>query len=293
MAISLPWTRKDKERIEPLVEIDANLLFERSELATEADVQQESEWIWRPLFVLTLAGIVLALWFTGMREYVSWIDRQVSFVGVEGATRHIDKPAVEQELWQQIDRSLLSVDLQRLHESLVSQPWVNEASVKRSWPPAIEVQLSEEVPVARWGNKGLLNHQGDIFWPELKDEYRSLPRLSGPSHETVRIMQQFHDLSQLFSRSGVRLEGLVLEARGAWNIELDNGIHIIAGREDLMPRLRRFMDVYVSQLAARADEVEEVDIRYTNGVAVRWKTDLDKDSQASSSDLKGSQNKKS
>lgn len=277
MAISMPWKRQQQERIEPMIEVDANLLFERNELEVEAEVQQESDWIWRPLFVLTLAGIVLALWFTGMREYVSWIDRQVSFIGVEGATRHIDKAGIERELWSQIDESLLSVDLQALHESLINQPWVNEASVRRSWPPALEVQLSEEVPVARWGDKGLLNHQGDIFWPELDKEYLSLPRLSGPSHETVRIMQQFHDLSQLFSRSQVRLVGLVLEARGAWNIELDNGIHIIAGREDLMPRLRRFLDVYISQLAARADEVEEVDIRYTNGVSVRWKSEIKKD----------------
>ena len=271
MTISLPWSRKDQARIEPLVEVDANLLFESTEVEVEAQVQQESEWIWRPLFILTLAGVVLALWYAGIREYVSWIDRQIGYVAVEGATRHIDKSAVEQGLWREVNAPLLDIDLQQLHESLVTQPWINEASIKRSWPAALEVELTEEVPVARWGGRGLLNHEGDIFWPELKPEYASLPRLNGPAHETVRIMQQFHDLSQLFSRSGLRIIGLDLEARGAWNIELDNGIHIIAGREELMPRLRRFLDVYAAQLADRADEVVEVDIRYTNGVAVRWR----------------------
>lgn len=275
MTISMPWSRKEHERVEPLMEVDANLLFETTEIeidaALEKGVQEESEWIWRPLFILTLAGIVLALWYTGVREYVGWIDRQIAAVEVQGATRHIDKAAVEQGLWTQINAPLLDLDLQRLHESLVEQPWINEASIKRSWPAAIEVQLTEEVPVARWGGKGLLNHEGDIFWPELKPEYESLPQLNGPSHETVRIMQQYHDLSQLFSRSQMRILGLTLEPRGAWDIELDNGIHIIAGREELMPRLRRFLDVYAAQLADRAAEVAEVDIRYTNGVAVRWK----------------------
>lgn len=275
MTISMPWSRKEHERVEPLMEVDANLLFETTEIeidaALEKGVQEESEWIWRPLFILTLAGIVLALWYTGVREYVGWIDRQIGAVEVQGATRHIDKAAVEQGLWAQINAPLLDLDLQRLHESLVEQPWINEASIKRSWPAAIEVQLTEEVPVARWGGKGLLNHEGDIFWPELKPEYESLPQLNGPSHETVRIMQQYHDLSQLFSRSQMRILGLTLEPRGAWDIELDNGIHIIAGREELMPRLRRFLDVYAAQLADRAAEVAEVDIRYTNGVAVRWK----------------------
>lgn len=272
MTISMPWSRQQSERIEPLVEVDANLLFETNEVMIEAEVQQESEWIWKPLFAFTLAGCVLMLWYAGVREYVGWIDRQIGFIGVEGATRHIDKNAVEQGLWSQLDAPLLDVDLQKLHESLVQQPWINEASVKRSWPAAIDVQLIEEVPVARWGDRGLLNHEGDIFWPNLQPEYMTLPKLNGPSHETVRIMQQFHDLSQLFSRSQLRIVGLMLEARGAWNIELENGIHIIAGREDLMPRLRRFIDVYKTQLADRAAEVEEVDIRYTNGVAVRWKS---------------------
>ena len=271
MTISMPWSRQSEERVEPLVEVDANLLFETNEMMVEAEVQQESEWIWKPLFAFTLAGCVLMLWYAGVREYVGWIDRQIGFIGVEGATRHIDKNAVEQGLWAQMNAPLLDVDLQHLHETLVQQPWINEASIKRSWPAAIEVQLIEEVPVARWGDRGLLNHEGDIFWPELKSEYMALPKLNGPSHETVRIMQQYHDLSQLFSRSELRIVGLVLEARGAWNIELESGMHIIAGREDLMPRLRRFLDVYKTQLADRAGEVDEVDIRYTNGVAVRWK----------------------
>lgn len=271
MTISMPWSRQTDERIEPMVEVDANLLFETSEVIIEAEVQQESEWIWKPLFAFTLAGCVLMLWYAGVREYVGWIDRQIGFIGVEGATRHIDKTEVEQGLWAQMDAPLLDVDLQQLHETLVQQPWINEASVRRGWPAAIEVQVIEEVPVARWGDRGLLNHEGDIFWPNLKAEYMSLPKLNGPSHETVRIMQQYHDLSQLFSRSELRIVGLVLEARGAWNIELENGMHIIAGREDLMPRLRRFLDVYKTQLADRASEVAEVDIRYTNGVAVRWK----------------------
>lgn len=271
MTISLPWSRQTEARIEPMVEVDANLLFETNEVMIQAEAQQESEWIWKPLFAFTLAGCVLMLWYAGVREYVGWIDRQIGFIGVEGATRHIDKSAVEQSLWVQLDAPLLDVDLQNLHESLVQQPWINEASVKRSWPAAIEVQVIEEVPVARWGDRGLLNHEGDIFWPDLEAEYMALPKLNGPSHETVRIMQQYHDLSQLFSRAGLRIVGLVLEARGAWNIELENGIHVIAGREDLMPRLRRFLDVYRTQLIDRAAEVAEVDIRYTNGVAVRWK----------------------
>ena len=133
------------------------------------------------------------------------------------------------------------------------------------------------MPVARWGDKGLLNHQGDIFWPELKPEYRALPRLSGPAHETVRIMQQFHDLNRMFSSEGLRLTGLTLETRGAWTLELDNGIRVIAGREQLVPRLKRFLSIYRQNLAEKAGQIEQIDIRYTNGVAVSWRAGAGQD----------------
>ncbi|WP_160173715.1 cell division protein FtsQ/DivIB [Nitrincola sp. A-D6] len=118
-----------------------------------------------------------------------------------------------------------------------------------------------------------MNHQGDIFWPDLSAGYAFLPRLNGPAHETRAIIEQYHDLSVLFARSGLRLIGLSLESRGAWNLELDNGIQVVAGREQLMPRLRRFISIYETELSQSADRIEQVDIRYTNGVAVRWRTE--------------------
>lgn len=270
MGISLPW-KIQSARLEPQFEVDPELLFEPQEPEVEIQVSAESDWIWRPLFLLTLVGIFFALGFTGAKQYVAWLDRPIEQVFVEGATRHIDKALIQQRVQLGLNQTLLSVDLVALQEALVADPWINEASIRRTWPPAIDIALVEEVPVARWGERGLLNHQGDIFWPELKAEYANLPRLIGPSHETVRIMQQFHDLNSLFARFGLHLSGLELESRGAWHLELDNGMKVVAGREDLMPRLRRFIQVYETQLADKVDQIEEVDIRYTNGVAVRWK----------------------
>lgn len=269
MGFSLPWD-KDKSRLEPEFEMDPNLLFEQ---AVEQEVESETEWIWRPLLILTLTLIFFALFATSLKSYFAWIDRPIEFIQVDGATRHLDKVGIQRELSQRVDSTLLSVDLQALQEVLIEDPWINEASIKRSWPPALEIELVEEVPVARWGDRGLLNHQGDIFWPDLKPEYENLPRLIGPSHETLRVMHQFHDLNSLFSRHGLHLESLELESRGAWNLKLDNGLKVIAGREDIMPRLRRFIQVYKTQLVEKIQQIEEIDIRYTHGIAVRWKTD--------------------
>lgn len=269
--------RRDKKRapIEPTLEVDRKLLFATPPDPVIAEVSDESDWIWRPILLLTLAVIFFTLLISGLRQYVAWLDQPVQRVQVDGNTRHIDKQLVARQLAAGLNQPILELDLSALHERLIADPWVSDVQISRQWPPALRVELVEEVPVARWGDHGLLNPEGDIFWPELKPEYQGLPRLSGPSHETLRIMQQFHELNSLFQPHGLRLKGLELESRGAWNLELDNGLQVIAGREDLMQRLKRFIRVYESQLAARISEVERVDIRYTNGVAVRWKADRD------------------
>ncbi|WP_236014029.1 cell division protein FtsQ/DivIB [Marinobacterium alkalitolerans] len=228
---------------------------------------------WNTVVVLTLLVVFLGIGSSMAMEFWRWLNRPVAEVRVAGATRHLDKVAVAERVAAGLNRPLLELDLAGLQRELVEDPWIHSARLRREWPPALEVELEEEVPVARWGDKGLLNHQGDIFWPRLKPEYASLPRLSGPAHETVRIMQQFHDLNRMFSAAGLRLTGLMLETRGAWTLELDNGIRVVAGREQLVPRLKRFLQIYRTRLAADAARIEQVDIRYTNGVAVSWRAE--------------------
>ncbi len=241
----------------------------RAELQDSTDTGLDRHW--RAVVILTLLVVFVGVGSSLLRELWHWLNQPVGEIRIGGATRHLDKTALAQALAVGLDRPLLQLDLKALQEQLVQNPWVHSASVRRQWPPAVEVQLEEEVPVARWGDKGLLNHQGDIFWPELKPEYEALPRLTGPAHETVRIMQQYHDLNRMFSAAGLRLTGLMLESRGAWTLELDNGIRVVAGREELVPRLKRFIRIYQLSLAGRAAQIEQVDIRYTNGVAVSWR----------------------
>jgi cell division protein FtsQ len=248
-----------------------------SRSSVEQHTQQGLDRYWRSVVLLTLLVVFVGIGSSALRELWGWLNQPVAEIRMAGATSHLDKTALAQTLAGGLTSPLLQLDLKQIQELLVGDPWVHSASVRRQWPPSLEVQLEEEVPVARWGDKGLLNHQGDIFWPELKPEYRALPRLSGPAHETVRIMQQFHDLNRMFSSEGLRLTGLTLETRGAWTLELDNGIRVVAGREQLVPRLKRFLSIYRQNLAEKAGQIEQIDIRYTNGVAVSWRAGAGQD----------------
>jgi cell division protein FtsQ len=234
----------------------------------------------RALLLLLSLAIFAGLCNSLARQIWRWLDRPVTEVRVLGDARHLNKADLARRLAAGLDAPLLQLDLARLRERLLEEPWVRGAKVRRDWPPAIEVSIDEEVPVARWGDKGLLNHEGDIFWPELKPEYASLPRLNGPASDTGRVMAQFHDLSRMFQGAGLKLSGLTLEARGAWTLQLDNGMRVVVGRERVTERLARFIQIYRQELAEHEAQIEQVDIRYTNGVAVKWRPKPDTDETA-------------
>ncbi|GGO82512.1 hypothetical protein GCM10011348_24080 [Marinobacterium nitratireducens] len=234
----------------------------------------------RPLLLLASLGLFAALVWALAQQAWRWLDQPVAEVRVLGEARHLDRSALAQRLAAGLGKPLLQLDLAQLEERVLDEPWVHGARIRRDWPPAIEVHIDEEVPVARWGDKGLLNHQGDIFWPELKPEYQTLPRLNGPASDTGRVMAQFHDLTRMFQGAGLRLVSLSLEARGAWTLELDNGMRVVVGRERVAERLRRFLSIYRERLADEAPRIEQVDIRYTNGVAVKWKPEPEAEEKA-------------
>ena len=234
-------------------------------------IEKERDWWLKPLWTLTALMLFIGgLWSLYLPVW-EWLDKPVAEVKVTGPVRHLDKPALSDNVASTLEAGLLGIDIATVREQVVSHPWVRNAGVIRDWPQTLEIRVEEEVPVARWGEDGLLNHEGEIFWPELKKEYVQLPRLSGAAEDTEQVMAQFHDLNQMFRRIGLKVVALDLEKRGAWSLVLDNGIRVVVGRSAVNERLERFLDLYTRVLSARAEQIELVDIRYANGVSVKWK----------------------
>ena len=56
----------------------------------------------------------------------------------------------------------------------------------------------------------------------------------------------------------------------SWRVQLSNGLTVEVGRHDPMQRVERFVRVYPAILAAANGRLVAVDLRYSNGFAVRW-----------------------
>ncbi|MFN2338390.1 MAG: cell division protein FtsQ/DivIB, partial [Gammaproteobacteria bacterium] len=56
----------------------------------------------------------------------------------------------------------------------------------------------------------------------------------------------------------------------ALELTLDTGVSMQLGRIDARQRVRRFLRAYPSLVASREERLQHVDLRYSNGFAVRW-----------------------
>jgi cell division protein FtsQ len=62
-----------------------------------------------------------------------------------------------------------------------------------------------------------------------------------------------------------------LDARGAWEFDLSNGVTVRLGRRQIDERFEKFINAALKLVTQRGDDISYVDMRYTNGFAIGWR----------------------
>lgn len=206
---------------------------------------------------------------------VDWmLDPQnlpIQTVKVEGAFRHLDENELQRAVSTRIHGGFFGVDIDAIRDAVAERPWVDSVQVRRMWPDRLYIHVTEHQPLARWGNNGLINVDGVWFGAEQAPFTRELPQLFGPKGFEQQLAQRYRTVSARLQPAGLRPVRLVVTERRAWQMTLDNGIQLRFGRGDVDALLERFARVYARVLSESAARIAAVDLRYTNGFAVRWK----------------------
>jgi cell division protein FtsQ len=220
------------------------------------------------LMILAGAGIVLA---AATKAYLTLQAVPVQQITVTGELAHTQMEMVQEMVQPALAGGFLRADLQRIREQLQSLPWIYEATVRRKWPAELEIHVVEQLPIARWGEDGFLNHEGAIFHSARSGEWAALPLLQGPEGSAGSLMATYRRMVAMLSPLGINLEQLVVDERGQVEAMLVGGTRLILGGDDFLERMHRFVEIYRRELAARAADVARVDLRYQSGVAVAFR----------------------
>jgi cell division protein FtsQ len=200
------------------------------------------------------------------------LDRPVRRIEVAAPFQRVSPLDVEQVVRSGLKGGFVTADLQSLQQAIEGLPWVDHARIQRRWPDALAVQVTEQSASARWGATGLVNARGEIFVKDARHVPTELPRLEGPEGSERHVAELFFQLQPRLTEAGLQISALRLDPRGSWELDLTNGVTVRFGRRQLQERLERFIKVGASVVTSRPNEISFLDMRYSNGFAVGWRT---------------------
>lgn len=216
------------------------------------------------LFLLFL----VTLYFTVEKFKSNFPIKSVKIYGVQ----HVDQESMQLALTPLVSKGFFAIDVDTIKDRLLKSPWVSNAVVQRIWPDKVMITVVERTPVARWNDGRLLSSNGEIFTPDASSYPNDLPVLVGPDGQHIEMLQYYKKLSSLLTPLRFKISRLELTPELSWNLTFDNGMRLNVGNKDVLTRMGHFVKVYPKIIGDRIADVEYIDLRYANGLAVRWKT---------------------
>ncbi|MDH3761720.1 MAG: FtsQ-type POTRA domain-containing protein [Gammaproteobacteria bacterium] len=242
-----------------------------SQAKRKMPVTQASSFQWRKShnWVFLLLPIMLGGY------YLYQMDEMLPIrtIQLSGNFENLDQNEVEQALQQYIGQGFFSLDIHQLQQLLQQKPWTESVSIRRVWPDKIKVTITEKKPVARWDERHLLSDSASVYLAETSG-FAHLPIVHADSHQPAWALRQFHALQARFERVDERVLALRVDSRGALDIELINGLQIKLGRGDIERKIDRLASIYLQQILPRREQIQRLDLRYSNGFAVAWKQEV-------------------
>lgn len=203
----------------------------------------------------------------------------VNSVRVAGEFKFVSRDVLEQVVADQITKGFFEVDVEAVRTASRALPWVREASVRRVWPDSLHVAIVEREPVARWNGDALMEADGSLFESHGKASKLDLPKLHGPSQSEREVLAAHGRFRTVLGPLGGGIESLRLHERGGWHITLSNGTTLVLAEGQDAATLKRFARAAAREIAEHLDRIEQVDLRYAGGFAVRLKQVPDKGSE--------------
>ena len=199
----------------------------------------------------------------------------VNKIRVHGAFVNVDEAMLHRAVAGVVAGGYFNVDVERVREEVEQLAWVSEASVRRVWPDTLSVSVVEQQPIAVSKKLGLINSKGDVFRPLKKVIPNSLPVFEGSKNLNKLMLSKYYEMNTLLESIERKITYLKIDDRHAIELKLDNGLKVVLGRGDSVHRLERLLRIYTKILASRVNDIEVIDLRYTNGMAIGWKKKLE------------------
>ena len=227
---------------------------------------------YRSILAVLLVMFTLATFKT---ELLALVDHNIKQISVHGELNKVDAAVVSEKISPWLQGSFLTADLNEIKAQVDELPWVKTSTVSRVWPGEIAIGTTEQVPVALWNAGSYINGDGEVFTPAALSWGGELPKLVGPDSFSVSqklgVLAQLASLQAMVEPNGLTIVELRLKSRGVWEVTLGNGIVVALGSPPFEEKVARMVAVLEGASAENQARMQEIDSRYPNGLAIKWK----------------------
>ena len=235
------------------------------------DQAESFELEWKAIYTWLLMLLVLAGGITYLTQQSTLLP--IKTIKLTGSFEYIDQKDVEGILKPYVGEGFFSLDIHAVQKSLSDKAWTESVSIRRVWPDQLNITIIEKKPVARWDNGKLISDKAAVFVADTRG-FQNLPVVHTSNHEPASILRQYYALSRRFDALGETIIVLRQDSRGALDIELADGLVIKVGRDDIDHKITRLITIYKQQIQPRRADINQLDLRYSNGFAVAWKKEV-------------------
>jgi len=225
----------------------------------------------------SMAGVmVVALVVWGVFEIQSSETLPIRNVEVRGEFSKVNEQQIKAVVSHNKLQGFFSTDVDAITNAMRKIPWLETITVRRVWPDTLQLTVTERKAIAHWNNSALLAVDGSIFNPDVATYPQELPKLFGPKGTEHSLLRNYIAMAASLNTLDLHIDELTMDARRALVVKLDDGTALNVGRKQTNERLQRFVEIYKDFTVSNKEKATVIDLRYTNGFAIRWEKSPDK-----------------
>lgn len=231
-------------------------------------------WFFRAVFYVGVCAFIgiKAPWGEYWNKVQHIANKPLANITIQGEFNYLSRDKIQKVVEEHMEGDFVDMDLKKIKASIERHPWVERVSLKRIWPDSMVIDVVEQKPIARWGKSGFINQYGEIIEIGENAMLAHLPVLYGAENNSREITSTYLGMAEALSGRGLMLSGIQVDSTLSWEIVLNKDFLVALGREDILERLRRFLDIYQHQMGEEKHKLKRVDMRYDSGMAVEWKS---------------------
>lgn len=223
--------------------------------------------LWAVIVMAVLVSVVAV-----RKVAMGWVEQYpIKQINVVGDLKYVDQQTLEAALKPYVSDSFFSVDLDKVKQTAESLTWIDYADARKEWPDTLIVLLHERVPVANWGKNRFLSKKGEIFSAEHVQPDVNLPTFIGKPEQAPVLAERFEKMQKILNGIGLSVKQLELEDRVSWKAQLNNGLELVVDEKNSLEKVKRFAQLYNIFTDEQKLQLSRVDLRYENGLAIKWK----------------------